>query len=167
MTALAYNPNNFRRYQLDTVDTGISDDATSLHNIVSNVIRRIYDAADEHKKHTAIDSLLSELEAEYGEEDWDGYGSEPVSKSAINYTKKFINGLPSTISLPEVDVDSDGDILLEWYKNQNKLINITISANSNLFFAARFSQVESTNGKNYFSGIIPKNVIESIQRVCK
>ena len=57
---------------------------------------------------------LYELVAECTEADWDGYGAEAVSQSAVEYSAHFIRRLPEDLPLPEISVEPDGEISLDW-----------------------------------------------------
>ena len=65
----------------------------------------------------AIESLANE----YSEANWDGNGANPVSQSSLKAAKRFVEILSATIEEPDVGVDADGFVYLEWYhdsKNQ-------------------------------------------------
>src|SRR5688572_1575275 len=55
--------------------------------------------------------------AEHAEPDWDGYGAVPVSPVAAEHALRLIKLLPLGTRPPEVTVDPDGEIALEWCRD--------------------------------------------------
>lgn len=59
---------------------------------------------------------------------WDGYGSSKPSSKSINLTQSFISNFINLLISrgyswidPNITADSDGDIVLEWFSDPNKL----------------------------------------------
>ena len=69
---------------------------------------------------------LSELAAECAQADWDGYGAEAVSQSAVERSAHFIRRLPEDLPLPEISVEPDGEIALDWSPTQTQTFSVSI-----------------------------------------
>ena len=57
---------------------------------------------------------LYDLASECAKADWDGYGAEAVSQSAVGRSAHFIRRLPEDLPLPEISVEPDSEIALDW-----------------------------------------------------
>ena len=58
-----------------------------------------------------IDRKLFE---EFREQNWDGYGANPVSEESIKWADKIVNSLPAWMPYPEINCDPDGEVTLDW-----------------------------------------------------
>ena len=69
---------------------------------------------------------LYELAAECAETDWDGYGTEVVSQSAVEHSAHFIRRLPEDLPLPEISVEPDGEIAFDWSPTSTQTFSVSI-----------------------------------------
>ncbi|MCY3788784.1 MAG: hypothetical protein OXH63_08335 [Gemmatimonadetes bacterium] len=69
---------------------------------------------------------LYELAAECTEADWDSYGAEAVSQSAVERSANFIRRLPGGLPLPEIAVEPDGQIALDWSPTSTQTFSVSI-----------------------------------------
>ncbi|MDA0739195.1 MAG: hypothetical protein O2999_03955 [Nitrospirae bacterium] len=99
------------------------------------------------------------------EPNWDGYDAEPVSIEACKEAAKFLQKLPSTIPLPEIIAEPDGDIGLEWHVNNRNLFVIGFAGKEILSYSGLFGKGSKASGTEYFTDSIPHVIIENIRRV--
>lgn len=113
-------------------------------------------------KKDALDRLY-ELAAECAEADWDGYGAEAVSQSAVERSERFIRRLPEDLPLPEISVEPDGEIALDWSPTQTQTFSVSIGTTDQMACAwvngteHGHVVVSSTNGE------IPWRILQEIQ----
>ena len=69
-----------------------------------------------------FDGLVRELRevCEQYQEDWDGYGAQPISEQACNDAERFVKMLPESVELPEITPVPDGDIALSGMADKRK-----------------------------------------------
>jgi hypothetical protein len=96
---------------------------------------------------------------------WDGYNAFPVKKMTLFNTYSFIEALPLGTSLPSIGVEPDGHLTLEWYRHPRWTLSISISPEYNLYYAALFGE-SVERGSEVFAGIVPRTILDLIQRVC-
>lgn len=110
----------------------------------------------------ALDRLY-DLAAECAEADWDGYGAEAVSQSAVERSERFIRRLPEDLPLPEISVEPDGEIALDWSPTQTQTFSVSIGTTDQMACAwvngteHGHVVVSSTNGE------IPWRILQEIQ----
>ena len=108
---------------------------------------------------------LYELAAECAEADWDGYGAEAVSKSAVERSAHFIRRLPEGLPLPEISVEPDGEIALDWSPTPMQTFSVSIGTADQMACAwvngteHGHVVVSSNNGE------IPSRILQEIQRI--
>jgi hypothetical protein len=78
---------------------------------------------------------LFALERDHAEPDWDGYGAEPISSAALFRAKAFIRSLPESLATPELSVEPDGAISLDWMPSRAKTYSISIGDSDRLAYA--------------------------------
>lgn len=96
---------------------------------------------------------------------WDGYQAFPVKEETLFNTYSFIEALPLGTSLPSIGVEPDGHLTLEWYQHPRWTLSISISPECNLYYAALFGE-SVERGSEVFAGIVPRTILDLIQRVC-
>ena len=99
-------------------DRGASDVAQALNSFVKEMLEDCSPSAIIN----ADESLqeLYRLSEECSSENWDGYGAQPVDPDSFIEAERFIQALPTTVREPEIAVDPDGEISLEWNSNQER-----------------------------------------------
>lgn len=80
-------------------------------------------------------------------ENWDGYGAAPASEGSRKLAVEFYNSLPNYFPEPEVAVDPDGEISLDWDVDANNTLSVSFSETGKLSFAGRLSGEDYLHGK--------------------
>ena len=96
---------------------------------------------------------------------WDGYDAEPVSRNSLEAAYRLADRIPYHVSLPEIGAEPDGNLTMEWYTSPSQLLNLSISSNGKLHYAAIFADGSSHYGtENGLSGFpfILKVLIEKV-----
>jgi len=96
---------------------------------------------------------------------WDGYDASAASYESYFRAKRFIEALPANFPAPEVALDPDGEVSLEWYCAPGRVFSISIGANDELTYAGKFSPTRKTHGTEPFTGQIPKVILDNIRRL--
>lgn len=114
-------------------------------------------------KQTAYEELIT-VWIECRQDDWDGYGALPVSEETVLNAYQFIEALPLDYPLPSIGAEPDGHLTLEWYRHPRWILSVSISSESNLYYAALFGQSD-VRGSYFFLGEIPTRLLNLIQEV--
>ena len=108
---------------------------------------------------------LYELAAECAEADWDGYDAEAVSQSAVEHSAYFIRRLPEDLPLPEISVEPDGEIALDWSPTPTQTFSVSIGT-ANRMACAWVNGTEHGHAVAYSNnGEIPSRILQEIQRI--
>lgn len=77
---------------------------------------------------------------------------------------RFIKSLPHNIPDPEIEVDEDSEVSLDWFQGPRRCFSVSISRDGELAFAGLFGH-NPIHDKEYFADRIPVRIIEGIRRV--
>lgn len=118
------------------------------------------------ERYRSIDDAVFRAINEYSIDNWDGYGAKAVSASSYVTAQRFINMIPTTIPVPEIDVEANGNFIFEWYGGRRKVFDVVAERGDKLIFAV-------LDGDEKFSGTVvlrdemPRRVIENLQPILR
>ena len=116
--------------------------------------------ASRHKRKEAIDSVMDA----YAESRQAG-DVAPISELTCKETIAFLRKLPSTLPIPEVLIEPDGALALEWFVSNYCSFLIGFSGKGLITYAGLFGRGQKTYGTELISEAIPSSVVENIRRV--
>jgi len=143
-------------------DRGASDFAQAYYSFVKEML----DDCSPSAIINANESLqeLYQLLEECSSENWDGYGAKPIDPYSFNEAERFLRALPTTVSEPEVAVDPDGEISLEWYLEPSKVFSVSIGKRNEITYAGLYG-TNKAYGREYFDDEIPKEIFDNLDRL--
>ena len=154
VSSLAYGPIR---------DHGVGDVAQALRRILNDAFdwsSTITVGARSQESRNA----LARARAEGRAEDGTGNTVGGVSLGTIAQADAFLQALPTEIPLPEVGVDPDGDILMEWYVSPRWVFTMTIDANGVVSYAGLYGN-NKTHGREHFVDAVPAPVVDNLARL--
>jgi len=149
------------------LNTGWSKYSENLTNSLNN-IRSEFIADSYAFGFSLIESLreLNEFALDAAYDNWDGYGAQRINKESYNKAKQFLTALPIDSSPPEISVDPDGEVSFDWFKRKGNTLSISISKDDEIAFAFRDGPSKNY-GKEYYSDVIPKTILEKINKFAR
>jgi hypothetical protein len=109
------------------------------------------------------EAIASVMDA-YAESRQDGEVS-PISEVTCRETIDFLRKLPSSIPIPEVVVEPNGDLALEWFVSNYYSFLVGFSGRSIVTYSGLFGRGQKTYGTEFVTEAIPPVIIENVQRV--
>lgn len=106
---------------------------------------------------------LDEIFNKCSKKNWNGYNAPPIRKKVYKEAKKIIENLPPNIPMPDIVPEPDGDIGLDWYKEEHFGFTISVSGNNKINYAGVFGEGNTTSGNMYFKESIPSIIIYHIE----
>jgi hypothetical protein len=95
---------------------------------------------------------------------WDGYGASPLDPRSAEQAVRFIQALPTTVPVPDVSVDPDGEVDLLWQLDPTRTISVSVGPNGRLTYAALMGMAQSY-GTEWLANEIPQPILDSLTRV--
>ncbi len=136
---------------------------------VRKAVREIMNAAERSQalfaeKAAAISQLWA-LATECEEEGWDGSGAAAIDLDAVVLAERFLRALPNRIPLPELAVEPDGSISLDWIRSRNRLFSVSVGRRSRLAYAW-LDGADTGHGVAGFGGhSVPPRILEGVEAV--
>ncbi|HKN75513.1 MAG TPA: hypothetical protein VJW94_10085 [Candidatus Acidoferrum sp.] len=110
-----------------------------------------------------IDRLVSEIHEVIRESR--AMGAVPINEDAGQMAIKFATLLPTSIPVPEVGVDPDGEISFDWLGPSGKMFSVSVDKKGRLAYAGRFGEKRKNSGVEQLSDICPPEIILGIKLV--
>jgi len=98
------------------------------------------------------------------EDDWDRMGSARVEPSTYAYASQFLRILPANIPVPDISVDTDGEILFEWDRGPRQIFSVSVGRDGTLTFAGLFGHAK-IHGTEHLREALPVVIAHSLQRI--
>jgi len=150
-------------FPIDYFDRAWSDEARKLRENENKVFDHDPSISLGERYKEAKNALHCAYE-ETLKDDWDGYGAERVQKASVAQALDFLKLLPTTVPLPEISVDPDGEISLTWQREPRLVFSVSISKDGVLSYAGLFGR-SKTHGVEDFIQTIPKTITDNLQRL--
>ncbi len=95
-----------------------------------------------------------------------GHANEGVFVSIVPYTRMFelLTLLPRSIDVPEIVVESENQIALDWDLGARQQLSLTINGTTFIGYAALIGH-EPIHGRAPFAGTVPETVAHLLQRL--
>lgn len=94
-------------------------------------------------------------------------GTNSQVESALLLAERFLLALPSHLSTPELDIDADGEVALDWSGPGGRMLTVALRGDGRLSYAARLSARDKENGTKEFVDSIPKPILDLVQQVAR
>jgi len=142
-------------------DRALSNEAQVLRRLISAASEFSGSVAVGEPKRAALEALVAACQAAQVD-GWDGADARRIEPSTYVYADQFLRLLPSIASLPDIAVDSDGEILFEWDQGPRQVFSVSVGRDGTLTYAGRFGHTK-IHGTEHFREALPV-VIENLSR---
>lgn len=144
-----------------TPDSAVSEEARVLREATVRAAR------SETAMSPEADRRLRALVAaatEAAVDDWDGYNAAGASEAATAFAGQVLQSIPKGWPSPEIAVDPDGDISLEWSLGPERVFTVSVSSKGILHYAGLFGD-SKTHGAEAFLGQLPSAIVGNLERL--
>lgn len=107
---------------------------------------------------------LERIFNECSEDDWDGNGCLAADRRSFHTAKEVLLNLPYRIREPDISVDPDGEISLEWYMSKSRLFSISIGVDGALAYLG-FLGRQRMKGCIYFENKVPDDIRQLLETI--
>jgi hypothetical protein len=146
------------------VGSGFGQDFLSLDEMISEAKARNEYAITWQESARVRDELIKVFEA-CSAKNWDGYGAEPISYSAISDAIAFAEKLPSSIPTPEVIPEPDGEVALEWYVAKDRMLVVGFDGSGKVTYSGIFGPGNTVAGSEHSAAIFSQTIVKSLENV--
>lgn len=111
-----------------------------------------------------MSSQFQALREECLEEDWDGYGAHSMKPNSLLFGERFLRALPTRSELPDVGVDPDGEVSMEWALSSRFTFSVSFGENDEISYAGLFGR-NKVHGVEVFRRSVPHEILHSLERL--
>lgn len=161
MSLATFSPKQWSFFS--ALDRGLSEEAREVRRARAVAMDDATSITVGSRKRETLEALQAAF-SQAQENGWDGYQSSPADINALIYALHFLNQLPSIVSSPEIAIDVDGDVAVEWDFGPRRILSVRVGRDGTLQYSglvghATFHGVESLRES------IPGNISAGIERV--
>ena len=144
-------------------DPALSEEARVLLRLTSEASEFSGSIAVGERKQAAQEALAAAYTATQVN-DWDGAGSRRVEPSTFMYADQFLRLLPSSLSLPDITADTDGEILFEWDQGHRQVFSVSVGRDGTLTYAGLFGHT-TIHGTEHLNEALPSVISVCLERL--
>ena len=79
--------------------------------------------------------------------------------------KRFLLAFPKTLPLPEITLDSDGEVSFDWEGRNRRMLSVSLRADGRLSYAIKLGLMRSSYGVDEFDENVPEVIVESVKKI--
>jgi hypothetical protein len=117
-------------YALARRGSAVSAEAKLVQASAEAIVERVEHSDALFGSKTAVISELWGLAQSHADAGWDGGEALPVDRHAIALAVAFVRALPDDGEMPEVAVDPDGAVSLDWMPSRHRMLSVSFAGNS-------------------------------------
>lgn len=153
-------------YALARPASAVSSEARHVRACAEQLVGQVESSAALFGGRMGLVAALRALEHSHALPGWDGGEASGVSHAAIELAMDFVRGLPDDCAMPEVGVDPDGAVTLDWLPSRHRMLSISFTGSSNRLAYAWLDGTDRGNGVARFNRQeIPRRLVEAIAAV--
>jgi hypothetical protein len=153
-------------YALARPASAISSEAQHVRAYAEHMVGRVESSTALFGERMGVVAALRALAETHAQAGWDGGEAAPVSRAAIDLAVDFVRALPDDCAMPEVGVDPDGAVSLDWLPARHRMLSISFTGSSNRLAYAWLDGTDRGNGVARFDRqTIPRRLVEAITPV--
>lgn len=153
-------------YALARPGSAVSSEAGLVQARAEEMVGRVESSGALFGGKTAVISALWGLAQSHAEPGWDGGEALPVDRRAISLAVAFIRALPADCMMPEVAVDPDGAVALDWMVSRHRMLSISFAGDSDRLAYAWVDGTDRGNAVARFErDTVPGRLLQAIQAV--
>ena len=84
--------------------------------------------------------------------------------TVFRVAQRFLLALPTHIPVPELSLDEDGEIALDWAGTRGRMFPLTMRKDGRITYALRLSSISRKRGTEYFENEVPKEILDCIEK---
>jgi hypothetical protein len=150
-------------YALSRPASAVSSEAGHVRAYAEHMVGRVEISAALFGARMGVVASLRSLADSHAQAGWDGGEAAPVSRAAIDLAMDFVRALPDDCEMPEVGVDPDGAVSLDWLLSRHRMLSISFTGSSNRLAYAWLDGTDRGNAVARFDRqVVPKRLMDAI-----
>jgi hypothetical protein len=140
-------------FSAGVLDLGFSETAERLRAILQDLID-VDRSVTLGEPRDRMSEALNEAFERANRPNWDGEGADPADPLSFKYSCSLVMALPAGVPVPEVSVDPDGEMCLEWDYGARSVFSVSVGRDGTLTYAGLFG-TRKRHGVEPFADVVP------------
>jgi hypothetical protein len=86
-----------------------------------------------------------------------------LTRETLETSKRFLLAWPKSLPIPELTLDTDGDVVFDWAGPNRNLVSVSLRHDGRIAYAAKLSPRRTMHGTEAFSDAVPESVVEAVR----
>lgn len=86
-----------------------------------------------------------------------------LTAETLETCKRFLLAWPKTVPMPELTLDTDGEVVLDWIGPHNDMVTASLRHDGRVSYAAHFGTRRRKHGIEAFDDAVPEPVLEAVR----
>ena len=143
---------------------GVSDDAGITEKQVMDIQKKFAQSVALGSHYWETLTTLADASAGFAVDNWDGYGAKPINRISCSKALQFSKLLPMIVPNPDISIDTDGEVVYEWYRGPRRVFSVAVRSDGQLAYAGLFG-ANKAYGVEYLGDELPNAILDNIRRV--
>jgi hypothetical protein len=117
-------------YALARPGNAMSAEASLVQASAKAIVERVEHSDALFGSKAAVISELWSLAQSHGNASWDGGEAFPVDRRAMALAVVFVRAQPDDCEMPQVAVDPDGAVNLDWMPSRHRMLSVSFAGNN-------------------------------------
>ena len=151
-------------YSLARPANAVSAEAQQVRDRATQLVQSVERSTVLFGRKMGVMTMLESFITSHAESGWDGEEALPVSHAAISLATDFLRALPDGVDMPEVGVEPDGAVTLDWLRSRYRMLSISFTGNSDRLAYAWLDGSDRGSGVVRFDRqVIPRQLADAIE----
>ena len=141
----------------------MSAEAAQVRASAATIVEHVESSGALFGDKTAVLSAFWNLVRSHAQSGWDGGEALPIDRPAVALAMLFIRALPDQCGMPEVGVDPDGAVTLDWMLSRHRMLSISFVGSSDRL---AYAWVDGTDGghavEKFDRDLIPPRLLQAV-----
>jgi hypothetical protein len=89
-----------------------------------------------------------------------------MDPAAYSFAKAFIRSLPTTAPTPDVGVDPDGEVSIDWDFGPRRILSVSVGPTGRLVYAALVGP-NKVRGTEWLHEAVPEPILDVLSRLIR
>lgn len=88
---------------------------------------------------------------------------QTLSPETVETCKRFLLAWPKAMPMPELALDTDGEVMLDWAGPHRSLVSVSLRHDGRVSYAAQLGAWRRTHGVEAFDDSVPAPVVDAVR----
>jgi hypothetical protein len=86
-----------------------------------------------------------------------------LTTDALETSKRFLLAWPKTMPMPELTLDTDGEVVLDWIGPHKDMVTVSLRDDGRISYAAHLGARRRKHGTEAFDDAVPEAVLDAVR----